>query len=83
MVLQGDPSHGGQPRRNVFRAAFCPLYSTVTLHKILTPATFLVVKNLPFSAEDMSSIPGRGTKTPHAVGQLKRGAATTEPESHN
>ena len=34
----------------------------------------LVVKNLPANAGDMGSIPGQGTKTPHATGQL------TEPE---
>ena len=42
-----------------------------------------MVKNLPSSAEDMSSTPGQGTKIPHAAGQLNLGAATTEPESHN
>ena len=54
-----------------------------TVWSLCTRSRLLVVKNLPFSAEDMSSIPGQGTKTPHATGQLKRGAATTEPESHN
>ena len=29
-----------------------------------------VLKNLPCNAEDKSLIPGRGTKIPHAVGQL-------------
>ena len=29
-----------------------------------------VVKTLPSSAGDAVSIPGRGTKIPHAVGQL-------------
>ena len=29
-----------------------------------------VVKNLPSSAGDVGSIPGQGTKIPHAVGQL-------------
>ena len=29
-----------------------------------------VVKNLPSNAGDIGSIPGRGTKIPHAVGQL-------------
>ena len=29
-----------------------------------------VVKNLPCNAGDLSLIPGRGTKTPHAAGQL-------------
>ena len=35
-----------------------------------------VVKNLPFSARDAGSIPGQGTKIPHASEQLS--AATTE-----
>ena len=29
-----------------------------------------VVKNLPSNAGDMGSVPGGGTKIPHAVGQL-------------
>ena len=29
-----------------------------------------VVKNLPSNARDIGSIPGQGTKIPHAVGQL-------------
>ena len=39
-----------------------------------------VVKNLPSNAGDMGSIPGGGTKIPHAVGQLSPWAATTEPQ---
>ena len=47
-----------------------------------------MVKNLPSNAEDSSSIPGLGTKIPHASGKLSPCAATTEPaalepESHN
>ena len=38
-----------------------------------------VVKNLPSNAGDTGSIPGRGTKIPHAAGQLSPHAATTEP----
>ena len=38
-----------------------------------------VVKNLPSTAGDASSIPGRGTKIPHAAGQLSLHAATSEP----
>ena len=38
-----------------------------------------VVKNPPSSAGDMSSVPGRGTKIPHAAGHLSPCAATTEP----
>ena len=30
-----------------------------------------VVKKLPFNAGDMTSIPGWGTKFPHASGQVK------------
>ena len=37
------------------------------------------VKNPPSSAGDAGSIPGWGTKTPHAAGQLSPRAATTEP----
>ena len=37
-----------------------------------------VVKNPPSNAGDMGSIPGWGTKIPHAVGQLSPRAATTE-----
>ena len=37
-----------------------------------------VVKNPPYSAGDMSSIPGQGTKIPLAMGQLSPRATTTE-----
>ena len=42
-----------------------------------------VVKNLPGSAEVTGSIPGRGTKIPHAVEQLSLNLETVEPEPHN
>ena len=42
-----------------------------------------VVKN-PLSYEgDVGSIPGWGTKIPHAVGQLSPHTTTTEPSHHN
>ena len=37
-----------------------------------------MVKNLPSNAADTGSIPGRGTKIPHATGQLSPRATTTE-----
>ena len=37
-----------------------------------------MVKNLPYNAGDTGSIPGRGTKIPHAAGQLSQRPATTE-----
>ena len=37
-----------------------------------------VVKNLPSNTGDEVSIPGRGTKIPHAVGQLSLRATTRE-----
>ena len=37
-----------------------------------------VVKNPPYNAGDAGSIPGQGTKTPHAVGKLSPHATTTE-----
>ena len=40
-------------------------------------------KNLPSNAGDMGLIPGRGTKIPHATGQLSLRATTTEPMCHN
>ena len=49
-----------------------------------------VVKNLPSKAGDTGSIPGWGTKIPHATGQLNPApqllslrATTTEPARHN
>ena len=42
-----------------------------------------VVKNPPSIAGDVGSIPGRGTKIPHAAGQLSPRATTTEPEDLN
>ena len=38
-----------------------------------------LVKNLPSNAEDLGSISGRGTKIPHATGQLSLRATNTEP----
>ena len=38
-----------------------------------------VVKNPPSNARDVGSIPGRGTKIPHAAGQLSPCTTTTEP----
>ena len=43
----------------------------------------LVVKNLPSNSRDTGSIPGQGTKIPHAAGQLSLHATTTEPACHN
>ena len=37
-----------------------------------------MVKNLPSNAGDVGSIPGQGTKIPHAAGQLSPHATTTE-----
>ena len=37
-----------------------------------------VVKNPPCHTRDVGSIPGRGTKIPHAAGQLSPRAATSE-----
>ena len=42
-----------------------------------------VVKNPPSNAGDVGSISGRGTKIPHAAGQLSPRGATTEPTRHN
>ena len=39
-----------------------------------------VVKNPPSNAGDVGSTPDRGTKIPHAEGQLSQHATTTEPE---
>ena len=39
----------------------------------------LVVKNLPCNAGDVDSIPGQGTKFPHAVGQLTPSATVKGP----
>ena len=41
------------------------------------------VKNLPAKAGDTGSIPGPGTKIPHAVEQLRPDSTTTEPGSHS
>ena len=38
-----------------------------------------VVKNPPASTGDVGWIPGRGTKIPHALGQLRPRTTTTEP----
>ena len=38
-----------------------------------------MVKNPPSNARDAGSIPGQGTKIPHAAGQLSPRTAATEP----
>ena len=42
-----------------------------------------VVKNPSCNAGDAGSIPGRGTRIPHATGQLSPRATTTELARHN
>ena len=42
-----------------------------------------MVKNLLYNAGDAGSIPGQGTKIPHAAGQLSLRATTTEPAHLN
>ena len=42
-----------------------------------------MVKNRSCNAGEARSIPGRGTKMPHAAGQLSPCATTTEPSRHN
>ena len=42
-----------------------------------------VVKNLTSNAEDAGSIPGQGTKIPHATGQLSLHAKTRQSTRHN
>ena len=37
-----------------------------------------MVKNLPYNAGDADSVPGGGTKIPHASSQLSQHTATTE-----
>ena len=41
-----------------------------------------MVKNLPSNAGEEGSIPSRGTKIPHAVGQLSPRATTREKPVH-
>ena len=42
-----------------------------------------MVKNPPCNAGESGSIPGWGTKIPHAEGQLSQTATTTEAAHHN
>ena len=42
-----------------------------------------VVKNLPSNEGHVGLIPGRGTKIPHAAGQLSLRTTTTEPACRN
>ena len=41
------------------------------------------IKAPPCRAGNAGSIPGQGTKLPHAAGQLSPQTATTEPTGHN
>ena len=42
-----------------------------------------MVENPPFNAGDVGSVPGQGTKIPHAAGQLSLHVTTREPIGHN
>ena len=42
-----------------------------------------VVKNLPFNAGNTGSIPGLGTKIPHASETLTLSATNRDPAHHN
>ena len=42
-----------------------------------------MVKNLLCNAGDVGSIPGQGTKIPHALKQLSLPSVTTEPKDHS
>ena len=42
-----------------------------------------VVKSLPCNAGDTGSVPGPGTKIPHAEGPLSPSATAREPAHHN
>ena len=42
-----------------------------------------LVKNLSCNSGDTSSIPGQGTKIPHAAGQLRLHATTRQPACRN
>ena len=42
-----------------------------------------MVKNRPSIAGDMGSIPGQGSRIPHAADQLSPDSATTEPKHHH
>lgn len=73
-MLQGDPSHGGQPRRIVLRAAFCPLHGTVTLHKILIPGTSLAPwLRSAFQCRGYEFNPWPGNQDPTCCGAAKAG----------
>ena len=54
-------------------------FHTPILQKIRDFPGGPVVKNLPSNAGDTSSIPGRGSKIPHAAEQLSPRATTIEP----
>ena len=62
------------------------LYTLVRLNKNTWLGDFPggpVVKNLPWNAGDIGSIPGQGTKIPHATKQLSLHTTTREPVCHN
>ena len=59
---------------------------TVELHSNLESRDFPggpVVENQPSSAGDIGSIPGWGTKIPHAAGPPSPRTATTKHAGHN
>ena len=53
-----------------------PRVSAIALNKDFTGGP--VIENPPFNAGDTGSIPGQGTKIPHAMGQPSPCSATRE-----
>ena len=80
MVLAHEKTNQWKRNRNLPDLGFYDRFSVKTSGDFPGGA---VVKNLPSNAGDMGSIPGWGTKIPHATGQLNPRATTTEPANHN
>ena len=64
-------------------SVLCVKYTSIKKNIIRDFSGSPVVKNLPSSARDMGSVPGGGTKIPHAAGKLSQWTANEEPTSHN
>ena len=53
-------------------SVLCVKYTSIKKNIIRDFSGSPVVKNLPSSARDMGSVPGGGTKIPHAAGKLSQ-----------
>ena len=71
---------------NLRKSGYYYKISIIKIHRGRDFAGGPVIKNPPYNAQEVGSIPGRGTKIPHVAGQLSPHTTTRErkkPMHHN